>query len=229
MTTINQITHIPSFPATEKADFDFKVIIIGNSGVGKSCLSLKATTGRYEENYIATVGFEFFTYGAYVKINEKTKKIVRLQIWDTCGQETYRSIVVNFYRNSTLAILVYSIDDIDSFNAIETWVKQLKIYSNPDVKVFLIGNKSDLESSRVVTKEMGEKCKKDYKFDLFMETSAKTGFNSEEVFITAIKMLYEEFMKYNSNNIRSNTITKVGKLKKNSIIEKDIKNSSKCC
>ena len=226
MTSINQITHIASFPATSKADLDFKVIVIGNNGVGKSCLSLKATSGRYEENYIATVGFEFFTYAANV-VNDTTNKTIRLQIWDTCGQETYRSIVVNFYRNSTLAILVYSIDDIDSFNAIEMWVKQLKMYSNPDVKVFLIGNKSDLESSRVVTKEMGEKCKRDYKFDLFMETSAKTGFNSEEVFITAIRMLYDEYMKYNST-IKSNpTVEK--KVKKNNRIEKEIKKSSGCC
>ena len=101
------------------------------------------------------------------------------------------------------------------------------MYSNPDVKVFLIGNKSDLESSRVVTKEMGEKCKRDYKFDLFMETSAKTGFNSEEVFITAIRMLYDEYMKYNST-IKSNpTVEK--KVKKNNRIEKEIKKASGCC
>jgi small GTP-binding protein len=86
-------------------DLSFKIIVIGNSGVGKSCLTIKATKNLFETAYSATVGFEFFTFN--VKINEK---VVKLQIWDTCGQEVYRSLITNFYRNSSLAILVYAID-----------------------------------------------------------------------------------------------------------------------
>ena len=87
-------------------DLSFKIIVIGNSGVGKSCLSIKATKNIFESNYLATVGFEFLAFN--VKLNDK---IIKLQIWDTCGQEIYRSLITNFYRNSSLAIIVYAIDE----------------------------------------------------------------------------------------------------------------------
>jgi small GTP-binding protein len=86
-------------------DLSFKLIVLGDSGVGKSCLTLKATKNLFENNYCATVGFEFFTFN--LKINDK---VVKLQIWDTCGQEIYRSLITNFYRNSSLALMVYSIE-----------------------------------------------------------------------------------------------------------------------
>jgi Ras-related protein Rab-1A len=123
-----------------KYDLSFKIIVIGNSGVGKSCLSIKATKNIFENNYLATVGFEFFSFN--VKLDDK---VVKLQIWDTCGQEIYRSLITNFYRNSSLAVIVYAIDDRQSYQDIEVWLKDLKTYSNPDIKVFLIGNKTDME------------------------------------------------------------------------------------
>ena len=129
-------------------DLSFKIIVIGDSGVGKSCLTMKATKNLFENSYNATVGFEFYSFNLKVE-----DKIVKLQIWDTCGQEVYRSLITNFYRNSSLAIMVYSIDkyqfnllSLDSFNNIEIWLKELKTHANPDAKVFLIGNKCDLEN-----------------------------------------------------------------------------------
>ena len=89
-----------------KYDLSFKIIIIGNSGVGKSCLSVKATKNVFENNYLATVGFEFFNFN--IKLGER---VIRLQIWDTCGQEIYRSLITNFYRNSSLAFIVFAIDE----------------------------------------------------------------------------------------------------------------------
>jgi len=86
-------------------DLNFKLIVIGDCSVGKSCLSIKATKNNFENNYNTTVGFEFFTFN--IKINDK---VIKLQIWDTCGQEIYRSLITNFYRNSSLAIIVYAID-----------------------------------------------------------------------------------------------------------------------
>jgi Ras-related protein Rab-1A len=87
-------------------DLSFKLIIIGDSGVGKSCLALKGTKNLFEDNYISTIGFEFFNFN--IKVEDK---VVKLQIWDTCGQEIYRSLIANFYRNSSLAIMVYAIDE----------------------------------------------------------------------------------------------------------------------
>ena len=87
-------------------DLAFKIILIGNSGVGKTCLTIKGTQNKFLNDYVSTIGFEFFKFN--VKLNNNT--IIRLQIWDTCGQEIYRSLVSNFYKKSTLAIIVYSID-----------------------------------------------------------------------------------------------------------------------
>ena len=143
-------------------DLSFKIIVIGDSGVGKSCLTNRigdsgvgkscltnrATTNLFEDSYSATVGFEFLSFN--IKIEDK---VIKLQIWDTCGQELYRSLITNFYRNSSLAIIVYAINSKDSFENIEMWLRELRTHSNPDAKVFLIGNKCDLENERKITKE----------------------------------------------------------------------------
>ena len=179
----------------DHTDFDmsFKLIVIGDSGVGKSCLTNNAVKNIFNEAYNATVGFEFFTFN--IKINDK---VVKLQIWDTCGQELYRSLITNFYRNSSLAIIVYAINSKETFEDIEMWLRELRTHSNPDVKVFLIGNKVDLEEEREVKKEEGEAFSKENKINLFMESSAKTGFNAQNIFIKAAQILYEDYLLYHS-------------------------------
>jgi small GTP-binding protein len=168
-------------------DLSFKLIVIGDSGVGKSCLTAKATKDDFYDFYNSTVGFEFCTFG--IKINDEK---IKLQIWDTCGQEAYKSLISSFYRNSALAVLCYSIDNLESFESLHTWLNEIKTQSNPDIKIFLIGNKIDLEDKRKVTKEMAEEFKNNNKINFFLETSAKTGFNAKNVFIEAAKQLYEE-------------------------------------
>ncbi len=166
-------------------DLSFKIIIVGDQGVGKSCLAIKASRNYFEDFYSPTVGFEFVSFN--VKVQEK---IIKLQIWDTCGQEVYRSLISSFFRSASLAIIVYSIDTEDSFNNIEKWLNDIKTQSNPDIKIFLIGNKADLEDKRRLTKEQGEQLCNDHKLAFFMETSAKTGFNVQNVFIQVAKELY---------------------------------------
>ena len=166
-------------------DLSFKIIIIGDQNVGKSCLSIKASRNYFEDFYSPTVGFEFVSFN--VRIEDKN---IKLQIWDTCGQEVYRSLISSFYRSASLAIMVYSIDNDDSFNNIEKWLNDVKTQSNPNIKIFLIGNKADLEDKRKVSREAGEKFLKDHKLTYFIETSAKTGFNVQNVFIQAAKELY---------------------------------------
>ena len=174
-----------------KYDLSFKLIVIGDSGVGKSCLTNKATKNIFEDSYNATVGFEFFSFN--VRMNGK---VLKLQIWDTCGQELYRSLITNFYRNSSLAIMVYSITSKDSFDNIDVWLKELRTHSNPDAKVFLIGNKIDLENERKVEKVQGEQYAEENNLNLFMEASAKTGMNAQAIFIEAAKVLYNDYLKY---------------------------------
>ena len=207
-------------------DLSFKIIVIGDSGVGKSCLTNRATTNLFEETYTATVGFEFLSFN--VKINDK---VVKLQIWDTCGQELYRSLITNFYRNSSLAIIVYAINSKDSFDNIEIWLRELRTHSNPDAKVFLIGNKIDLENERKITKEQGENYAKTNKLDLFIESSAKTGFNSKKIFIKAAKMLYDEHLKYKDveENINANTESQPDQKKLEVMKQQENKKSKGCC
>ena len=176
-------------------DLSFKIIVIGDSGVGKSCLTNKATKNEFEDTYNATVGFEFFSFN--LKLDEK---IIKLQIWDTCGQELYRSLITNFYRNSSLAVMVYAINNRESFENIDVWLKELRTHSNPDTKVFLIGNKVDLEEDRVIKREQGEEYSKENKFNIFMEASAKSGFNAQQIFVEAARILYEDYLKYKRND-----------------------------
>ena len=168
-------------------DLSFKIILVGDSGVGKSCLSIKASRNYFEDFYSPTVGFEFLTFN--VKVEDQN---IKLQIWDTCGQEVYRSLISSFYRSASLAIIVYSIDSEESFSNIEKWLNDIKSQSNPNIKIFLIGNKADLEDKRQVTKENGENFFKQNKLSFFTETSAKTGFNVQNVFIEVAKVLYKD-------------------------------------
>ena len=195
-------------------DLSFKMMVIGDAGVGKSCLTAKAVKNNFEEYYQATVGFEFLTFN--MKVNDK---VIKLQIWDTCGQEIYKSLISNFYRNSSLAVLVYAIDNKESFTHVENWLNDLKSQANDDVRIFLVGNKADLEEERKVTKEEGEKYKLDQHLDLFMETSAKTGLNARNVLIEAAKMLYADYLKYIEANPQEPK--KPGKQKKGEELKPD--------
>jgi small GTP-binding protein len=193
----NLLTHAPKTEIEildnvvgDQYDINFKIIVIGNSGVGKSCITLKATQDIFKEDIASTIGFQFFSF--HVKIDDK---IFKLQIWDTCGQEIYRSLITNFYRSTALAIICYSVTDAKSFQEIDIWLKQLKMNADPDCKVFLIANKIDLPN-RVISSEEGMKCKKEHGFECYMETSAKTGVNVKELFVNCALALYRDLPKY---------------------------------
>jgi len=187
-------------------DLNFKIIVIGNSGVGKSCLTLKATEDFFKPDYSSTIGFEFRSF--YVKVEDTT---IKLSIWDTCGQEIYRSLIRNFYRNSSLAILVYSIDDENSFNDLDSWLNEVRTNGSPDINIYLIGNKVDLEDQRVISKEMAETFEQNNDIKLFLETSAKTGFNAQNLFIEAAKLLYKQH-KNIDNQIRPRSLPDIIKI-----------------
>ena len=180
-----------------KYNLAFKVIVIGNSYVGKSSLVNSALKNRFVDGYSSTIGFDYCSF--YVKINND---VIKLQIWDTCGQEIYQSLISNFYRNSSLAIMVYAINDKASFENLDIWLKDLNKDASPDIKTILIGNKCDLESERKIKKFVAETYAKDFGFLNFFETSAKTGFNSQKVFINSALILYEDYKKYEKQGRR---------------------------
>ena len=199
-----------------KADLKFKIIVVGNMGVGKSCLALRATEGIYKENLAPTLNVSINNFN--VKINEKK---ITLQIWDTCGQEKYRALIKGYYTNSSLAIIVYSVTDKNSFEDVNVWYKLIKEYIS-DCKIFLIANKVD-SPERIINSEQGNKCKIDCNFDLYMETSAKSGFNSQELFINAANILYRQNEKL--NNLRKNSNNSEQKILNNIKLRRKKKNA----
>ena len=165
----------------EKYNYLLKYIIIGDSAVGKSNLLLQYTYGEFVEEYKNTIGVEF---GA--KNVDIDNKSYRIQIWDTAGQECFKSITRAYYKNSVCAIVVYDITCQDSFDNVSTWIEDCKNYSPKNVYIVLVGNKSDLEERRQIPTEKGQEIAD--KFGIaFFETSAKTGDNVAKIFEESAK------------------------------------------
>ena len=181
-----------------KHDFSFKAIIIGDAFVGKSSLINQAIKKQFKTTYAPTLGFDYFVFHIRIK-----NKIIKLQIWDTCGQEIYKSLVTNFYRNSSVAFMVYAINDRNSFEHIDNWLKEIKYNSSPDTKIFLIGNKCDLINERKVTYEEGLNYSNNYEFNGFYEVSAKTGEKTEEIMIKAANALSDDYSDYLSDKVKN--------------------------
>ena len=213
----------------DNADLIFKAIMIGDPYVGKSSLINKAIKNRFESAYNPTVGFDYYIFNIKIK-----NKIIKLQIWDTCGQEIYHSLVTNFYRNSSFAFIVYAINDKTTFENIDNWLREIKYQSNPDTKIFLIGNKCDLIDERQVTYIEGEIFCKNFGFNGFYEVSAKTGEKAEEILVSAAKILFNDYSDYkNDTKIRKNTYKEIDLKsddKSKSYVSLDRGNShSNCC
>lgn len=167
----------------------FKFIIIGDTGVGKSCLLLQFTEGRFQPVHDLTIGVEF---GAkMINIDGKTMK---LQIWDTAGQESFRSITRSYYRGAAGALLVYDITRRETFTALQYWLEDAQKYSNDNITIMLIGNKSDLEGKRAVSTEEGEQFAKQHNL-IFLETSAKNANNVEDAFMLTARKIYDDIQK----------------------------------
>merc|ERR1719195_1229363 len=124
----------------------FKVLLIGDSGVGKSCLLLRFADDTYTDNYNTTIGVNF-----KIRTLEQEGKTIKLQIWDTAGQERFRTITSSYYRGVHGIIVVYDVTDKESFNNVKHWVQEIEKYAADGVNKFLVGNKSDLSSKKVVS------------------------------------------------------------------------------
>ncbi|XP_052735032.1 ras-related protein RABB1c isoform X1 [Vigna angularis] len=164
----------------------FKYIIIGDTGVGKSCLLLQFTDKRFQPVHDLTIGVEF---GArMITIDNKP---IKLQIWDTAGQESFRSITRSYYRGAAGALLVYDITRRETFNHLASWLEDARQHANANMTIMLIGNKCDLAHRRAVSTEEGEQFAKEHGL-IFMEASAKTAQNVEEAFIKTAATIYKK-------------------------------------
>ncbi|KAH0795112.1 ras-related protein RABA2a [Histomonas meleagridis] len=170
-------------------DFLLKIVLIGDSGVGKTNLLSQFARNQFCEDSKTTIGVEFAT-----KNIELNGKIIKAQIWDTAGQERYRAITSAYYKGANGAMILYDITSSISFSSLPKWLSELRENSDPNVAVMLIGNKSDLEDSRSVERSEAVNYAEKEKL-LFMETSAKTADNVQQAFNTLISDIVESYVK----------------------------------
>lgn len=172
------------FPDLVESDYDFhlKIIMVGDSGVGKSCL-LKSFMGKeFSEGYVSTIGVDFEMKQATIH-----DKKVNLQIWDTAGQERFRTITTSYYRSSDAILIVFDISDETTFRNVEAWLDDVRSYARETCDVMLIGNKVDLYAERKVSFDKA-KSYADERGMTYIETSAKTHFNVSKAFETVATM-----------------------------------------
>lgn len=185
-------------------DYLFRYIIIGDAGVGKSCLLIQYTDNQFRHKHEATIGVEF---GAKM-INIGDKK-VKIQIWDTAGQESFQAITRSYYKGAVGALVVYDITRRESFMHITNWLKEIKEHGSKDVVIILVGNKCDLKDSRAVEKEEGEELAKQHGLE-FLETSAKTSENVNEAFLNGAEKILKNIDKNGGESNVPDTNIKLG-------------------
>ncbi|PIK49115.1 putative ras-related protein, partial [Apostichopus japonicus] len=180
-------------------DYLFKLLLIGDSGVGKSCLLLRFADDTYTESYISTIGVDF-----KIRTIELDGKTIKLQIWDTAGQERFRTITSSYYRGAHGIIVVYDVTDQESFNNVKQWLQEIDRYASENVNKLLVGNKCDLTTKKVVDYTTAKQSETMSKFVILnyhwksltvlntpisstshsFETSAKNATNVEQAFMT---------------------------------------------
>ncbi|XP_043935852.1 ras-related protein Rab-13 [Protopterus annectens] len=165
-------------------DYLFKLLLIGDSGVGKTCLIIRFAEDNFNSTYISTIGIDF-----KIRTVEIDGKKIKLQVWDTAGQERFKTITTAYYRGAMGIILVYDITDEKSFENIQNWIKSIRENAAADVERMLLGNKCDIESRRKVQKEQAEKLAKEHGIKFF-ETSAKSSINVDESFCALARDIF---------------------------------------
>ena len=189
-------------------DYLFKILLIGESGVGKTCILLRFSDDTFPTAHQTTVGVDF----KQKMINYK-EKTIKMQIWDTAGQERFRTLTNSYYKNANGIILAYDVTDENSFLNVKNWLKQVDLLTDPSVCKILIGNKCDVEDQRrKVTFEDGEKLAKEVKIPFF-ETSAKNSINITHIFNSITKHIIEKIEKTSSNS--ENSTERISILKEN--------------
>ncbi|XP_077163440.1 ras-related protein Rab-6B-like isoform X1 [Paroedura picta] len=154
----------------------FKLVFLGEQSVGKTSLITRFMYDSFDNTYQATIGIDFLSKTMYLE-----DRTVRLQLWDTAGQERFRSLIPSYIRDSTIAVVVYDITNLNSFQQTSKWIDDVRTERGSDVIIMLVGNKTDLADKRQITTEEGEQRAKEMNV-MFIETSAKTGYNVKQLF-----------------------------------------------
>ncbi|XP_064433017.1 ras-related protein Rab-6A isoform X1 [Mirounga angustirostris] len=152
----------------------FKLVFLGEQSVGKTSLITRFMYDSFDNTYQATIGIDFLSKTMYLE-----DRTVRLQLWDTAGQERFRSLIPSYIRDSTVAVVVYDITNVNSFQQTTKWIDDVRTERGSDVIIMLVGNKTDLADKRQVSIEEGERKAKELNV-MFIETSAKAGYNVKQ-------------------------------------------------
>jgi len=193
--------------ADQNFDYMFKLLIIGNSSVGKTSFLFRYADDSFTSAFVSTVGIDF-----KVKTVFRQDKRVKLQIWDTAGQERYRTITTAYYRGAMGFILMYDVTNEESFNSVHDWCTQIKTYSWDNAQVILVGNKCDMEDERVISFERGKQLADSLGLE-FYETSAKENINVRAVFERLVDIICDKMSESLDNDpglLNSNKGTRLG-------------------
>eukprot|EP01115_Flamella_aegyptia_P008943 TRINITY_DN3748_c0_g6_i1.p1 TRINITY_DN3748_c0_g6~~TRINITY_DN3748_c0_g6_i1.p1 ORF type:complete len:212 (-),score=28.71 TRINITY_DN3748_c0_g6_i1:97-732(-) len=175
-------------------DYLIKLLLIGDSGVGKSCLLLRFSDDSFTPSFITTIGIDF-----KIRTIELDGKRIKLQIWDTAGQERFRTITTAYYRGAMGILLVYDVTDEKSFGNIRNWIRNIEQHATESVNKMLIGNKCDMVDKKVIDTEKGQQLADEYAIK-FMETSAKNSINVDNAFITLAQDIKKRLIDSSDNN-----------------------------
>lgn len=154
-----------------------KVVLVGDTKVGKSCILSRFVQGTFDRNMPATIGAAFLT-----KVIQTPNGNVRLQLWDTAGQEKFRSLAPMYYRSAAVAVLVYDVTSKSSLDGLEDWAAEIADKAPTNIKLVVIGNKADMEDERCISLQQGREIANQFNAVLHGETSAKTGDGINEIF-----------------------------------------------
>ena len=199
----------------ENYDEKIKIMLLGDSSVGKTSIIKRYCKNQYSNSFISTIGVDFET--KYINIDGK---IINIQIWDTAGQERYKILAQSYYKNSDGFVIVYDITSRISYDNIHKWIEQIKEYASEKIKNIIVANKCDLENKRQISKEEGKELAEKYNFK-FYETSALNGKNIDKAFDNLAKMIID------SGNLSSSTTRSASMLSKE--CHKNNKGKKKCC
>jgi len=199
-------------------DYLFKLLLIGDSGVGKTCVLFRFSEDAFNSTFISTIGIDF-----KIRTIDLDGKKIKLQIWDTAGQERFRTITTAYYRGAMGIMLVYDITNEKSFDNIRNWIRNIEEHAAADVEKMILGNKCDMNDKRQVSQERGQALAVEYSVK-FMETSAKTSLNVEEAFISLARDIKKKMDKKLENPNASGD----GKIKVTTETTKPKKSGWKC-
>ena len=190
----------------DQKEFIYKILLLGDSSVGKTCFLMRYTDNTFQDIHMSTIGLDY----KLKNVQLENGKMVKIQVWDTAGQDRFRSITKNYYKGAHGIILIYDVTEQKSFDNVKNWMAQIKEEVSDRVTIVLVGNKIDDEDNRKIATEQGESMAKEYGI-MFFECSAKTGQHIDEIFNNLVKKVVDNFSKSAENGQKLKNKKKKGK------------------